>query len=228
MKKIVWITGGTKGIGLAIAKELAQKDYLVIISGRNEPSEKVDNTFYVRLDITKADRIVYAFSEIKSKYGDIDILINNAGVHIAKEIEESTINDYNLIFDTNVGGPLFTTKAVLPDMIKKQKGLIININSVAAEKNYPKNGLYSATKSAFLKISEAIREENRNNGIDVVDFLPGATSTDLWPEDLKEEYKHKMMKAEDIALAVSDLISLSGNSSMTPEKIILRPKLGDI
>lgn len=227
-KEIVWVTGGTKGIGLETTKKLVENGFQVVISSRTIPENRLKDVTYLKCDVSKIDQIAYTYAEIKSKFGSIDILINNAGKYLVGSTKDICEDDYDSVFDTNVKGALFTIKSVLPDMLLRKKGAIININSIASEKTFPNAGLYSASKSALQSISNSLREEVRSKGIDIIDILPGATITDAWDLESIDKFGDQMMKAEDVASAILELILLNKNQRLIPEKLVVRPKSGDL
>lgn len=227
-KQTVWVTGGSKGIGLATANLLAEKGYQVIASSRRFSPDLHGDVNQINMDLSDLSSIAYTQAEVKSKFGKIDVLINNAGLYLVKPTLELTETDFDSLFDTNVKGALFLTKSVLPGMIEAGYGRIINVNSIASEKVFPNAGLYSATKSALLSLSSSLREEVRQHGIDIIDILPGATITDAWDKESIEKFSDKMMRAEDVAESILELILLSNNKRLVPEKLVIRPKSGDL
>ncbi len=179
MNKIVLITGGSSGIGKSIGEYLTQKGFVVYGTSRN-PSNIENHPFkLVALDVTSTKSIANAIDEVISAEGRIDILINNAGMGITGPIEETPTDEMRKVFDTNLFGAIDVMKAVLPHMRMQQSGLIINVTSIAGYMGLPFRGIYSATKGALETVTEAIRMEVRNFGIEVTNVAPGDFATNI-------------------------------------------------
>jgi NADP-dependent 3-hydroxy acid dehydrogenase YdfG len=219
-KRIV-ITGGTTGIGKAIADLLISQGGHVFIFGRDpEDFQKaIDDIrgenpeceiYGTPADVTKKEDIQKIFEMIERDLGGIDILINNAAIS-ANGITESSFEDFKYVIDTNITGYLaFAEKAV--SIMKEQKsGHIINIGSMSAETKEPTSTVYVATKGAIRAFSTSLRKEVNPLGIKVSLIEPGSVTSDM-QEDTKEEQKEKidkmeMLEAEDIAISVLFCIS---------------------
>lgn len=227
--KKVLITGSTRGIGWAIANKLADEGANVIVTGRGKkaPSPLMPNMSYYQVDFAKYENIVQFCELLKSESKSIDILINNAGNTIVKDYKDMTIEDFDAVNDLNYRSVFATTRLFIDDLIAN-KGGIVNILSVAVTDIFTGNSLYAASKSAVSTMMKVLREELRQDGVDVVNVYPGATSTDLWPDDLRKEHEHKMMKPEDIANAILPALVAITENKITTEEIVLRPKQGNI
>ncbi|MER3330323.1 MAG: SDR family oxidoreductase, partial [Candidatus Kapaibacterium sp.] len=164
---------------------------------------------------------------LKSDNISIDILINNAGNTIVKDFKEMSIEDFDAVNDINYRSVFATTRLFLDDLVTN-KGGIVNILSIAVTDIFTGNSLYSASKSAVSNMMKVLREELREDEVDVVNVYPGATSTDLWPQDLRNEHKHKMMMPEDIAIAILPALRAMTEKRTTIEEIVIRPKQGNI
>ena len=226
----VFITGGTRGIGLATAIKLSSCVNKVVICGRNEPKETLaqSNIIYKKLDISDKKQLNNVYEELVLENIEVDVLINNAGVAFFKPFNESEIDEVKQLFDVNLFGSIQVIQKFLPKMIEKQFGKIININSVSTFKVFKYNSIYAASKSAFATISKVLREEVREQGIDIIDIFPGATETELWDQSTKSQRAGRVMEAEDVALSVLKILEISINDRIIPEEVILRPKLGDL
>ncbi len=227
--KNVLITGSTRGIGWAIANKLADKGANVIVTGRGETatSKLRPNTSYYQVDFAKYENLLKFREQLKSDNISIDILINNAGITIVKDYKDMTIEDFDAVNDINYRSVFATTRLFVDDLVTN-KGGIVNILSVAVNDIFTGNSLYSASKSAVSTMMKVLREELRQDGVDVVNVYPGATSTDLWPDDLRKEHEHKMMIPEDVATAILPAIEAITEQRTTIEEIVLRPKQGNI
>ena len=179
MKKVVLITGGSSGIGKSVGEFLVEKGFVVYGTSRN-PSKITNHSFQlVALDVNNSASIEAAVAEVISKEGQLDILINNAGMGITGPIEETPTNEMRKVFDTNLFGAIDVMKAVLPQMRKQNRGLIINVTSIAGYMGLPFRGIYSATKGALEIVTEAIRMEVKNFGIEVTNVAPGDFATNI-------------------------------------------------
>lgn len=189
-EKWVLVTGATSGIGLATAVLLALKGYQVIATGRTEETllklqkaaDEANTTIRrVKVDVTCAASIANMQSEVLAMtngYG-VDVLVNNAGYAEGGAIEEIPLERLRKQFETNVIGLVAMTQAFLPLMRERKHGRVINISSVVGKISIPLLGAYTATKHAVEAISDALRIELKNTGIDVVSIRPGSISTNF-------------------------------------------------
>ncbi len=176
-KQIVLITGATGGLGNAIAQHLDKNRYKIYGTGR----KATENQYYipVLLDLTKPKSIKEAVDFVIEKEGKIDVLINNAGIGITGSIEETSIDDMRKVFEVNFFGMIQIIQEVLPYMRKQKSGKIINISSIAGYTGLPYRGIYSATKSAVMRMTEALSAELKSFGITVVEVAPGDFQTKI-------------------------------------------------
>jgi len=177
--KVVLITGASSGIGQAAARLLAQKGYTVYGTSRNPKIGHSEPFEFLEMDVKNAQSVQMAVSELLQKEGRIDILINNAGVGITGPVEETPLDAMRAAFETNFYGPLAVIQAVLPAMRQQQKGLIINVTSIAGVMGLPFRAAYSATKSALDMISEGLRMEIAQQGIQLCTLAPGDVATNI-------------------------------------------------
>ncbi|GGK50112.1 MULTISPECIES: SDR family oxidoreductase [Flavobacteriaceae] len=179
MNKVVLITGGSSGIGKSVGEFLSEKGFTVYGTSRN-PQNIQDHPFkLVALDVTNIETITAAVTEIVSKEGRLDILINNAGMGITGPIEETPTDEMRSVFNTNLFGAIDVMKAVLPQMRSQKSGLIINVTSIAGYMGLPFRGIYSATKGALEIVTEAIRMEVKSFGVQVTNVAPGDFATNI-------------------------------------------------
>lgn len=176
--KVVLITGASSGIGKAIAEYLQSKNFIVFGTSRNPGSKKSEFPL-IALDVTRYETIEKAISEVISRAGKIDILINNAGVGITGPIEETPDEEIKKAFETNYFGPINLIKAVLPGMRKQKSGLIINVTSIAGYMGLPFRGIYSASKGALEITTEAFRMELKDFNIKMTNIAPGDFATNI-------------------------------------------------
>lgn len=177
-KTIVLITGATSGIGKETALFLQKKGYTVYGTARNTKDKSL-NINLLEMDVRNENSVLNAVNHIISKEGKIDILINNAGVGISGAVEETPRQELENVFATNFFGAISLIQAVLPTMRSQRNGLIINITSIAGYMGLPFRGAYSASKGALMLISESLRMEVKNFGIEVTTIAPGDYATDI-------------------------------------------------
>lgn len=232
----IWITGASRGIGLEIAKALSKYNCKLILCATNQDSfsdnmeeiKKIDNAFLIPCDLRKPEEIFETHKRIKQMFGDVDALVNNAGKGIFAPLKDFPVEDFDLLTEVNFKGKFLCSKAVLPGMLEKKKGAIINVLSIAIERKFENSSIYSATKAAVKAMNASLREEVRKYGVSIVDVLPGATETDIWPDNVRKELASKMMKPADVAAAVEKVILLTFRDSLMVEEIKICPQGGDL
>ncbi len=179
MKKVVFITGASSGIGKSIGDFLHHKDFVVYGTSRN-PDAITESLFpLLKLDVRNTQSILDCVAQIIQKEGRIDVVINNAGVGITGPIEEIPTAEIRNNFETNLFGPIEVMKAVLPQMRAQKSGLIVNITSIAGYMGLPYRGIYSASKGALELITEALRMEVKGFGIQITNVAPGDFATNI-------------------------------------------------
>lgn len=179
MKRVVLVTGGSSGIGKAIALFLQDKNYTVYGTSRN-PDRYPDSPIkLLALDVQDQNSINKAVDLLIEKEGQLDILINNAGVGITGPMEETPIDEIKNAMDTNFYGPLRVLQAVLPVMRKQKSGRVINITSIAGYMGLPYRGIYSASKGALEIATEAYRMECAHLNIHFSNVAPGDFATNI-------------------------------------------------
>ena len=234
-KKVVWITGTSSGIGMAIAKVFAEAGNIVICSARRKGEldklvksigKNGGEAYSQKCDISKYSEVKKVVKFIFSKFGKIDALINSAGVTEFKLFTESNEKDYDYIMDVNLKGVFLCIKEVLPSMLKNKGGQIINILSVAAVTTFQYSSLYAASKAGLKAMSESLRAEVRKDNIKVINIMPGATDTDMWDKDFRDKNRKRMMNAEDIGRLTLDVFNQP--KSLVTEDVVVRPIKGDV
>ncbi len=176
-QKVVLLTGASGGLGSAIARHLSLNNYKVYGTARKKQSS--EHYIWVPMDLSNSQSIDEAVRYVLSKEQTIDILINNAGIGTTGSIEETPVNDIKKVFEVNLFGPVALIQKVLPVMRRQQAGIIINISSIAGYTGLPLRGFYSATKSAVMRVSEALSSEVKQFNIKVIDIAPGDFRTDI-------------------------------------------------
>ena len=218
MKRNVFITGASSGIGKAMAYSFGKNgDNLILCARRQEKLQEIkkdiESKHDVRvdiyeLDVTKYEKVADTVKEIIKNSGKIDILINNAGLALGLEkFQDYNISDIEIMIDTNIKGLLYVTREVIPNMVKNNKGHIINIGSTAGIYAYGGAAVYCATKSAVKFLSDGIRIDTIDKSIKVSTLQPGIVETDFSEvrfhgdkEKAKKVYEGiEALKPEDIA-----------------------------
>ncbi|MEG0470825.1 MAG: 3-ketoacyl-ACP reductase [Solibacillus sp.] len=207
--KVALITGAGRGIGRATAIAFAQEGIHVGLVGRTlENLHQVAGElkqYNVKVAIAAAnvadlDSITAAVNSIRGELGAIDILVNNAGISKFGSFMDLTPEEWTNIIDVNVKGVYYTTHAVLPEMIERNTGDIINISSTAGQKGAPITSAYSASKAAVIGLSESLMLEVRKKNIRVTTLTPSTVATDMAIElNLTDGNPEKVMQAEDLA-----------------------------
>jgi len=179
MSKVVLITGGSSGIGKSIGEYLTDKGFTVYGTSRF-PENYTDSKFpLIKLDVTQPSSITACVSELISKTGQIDVLVNNAGVGITGPLEEIPMEEMKRNFETNLFGPINMINAVLPFMRSQHSGQILNITSIAGYMGLPFRGIYSASKGALELITESYRMELKTFNIKMSNIAPGDFVTNI-------------------------------------------------
>lgn len=216
--KIVMITGATSGIGKACAYAFAKEKANLIINGRREElltevSEDIKSKYNVdvyshKLDVRNRSAVESSIKNLPAEWKKIDVLVNNAGLALGlAKLHEDDPDKWEDMIDTNIKGLLYVTRNVVPLMVKRNSGHIINIGSIAGRIVYPKGGVYCATKHAVNAITNSLRIDLNDKNIRVSTVDPGAVETDFSiirfdgdEEKAKNVYKgYEPLVAEDIA-----------------------------
>jgi 3-hydroxy acid dehydrogenase/malonic semialdehyde reductase len=217
MNKTIMITGASAGFGKATAELFAKKRYNIIITGRRK--ERLDElekdlhsygnikVLSLNFDVRKKDDVVSVIETLPQEWKTIDILVNNAGLSVGLEhIDKGIIDDWERMIDTNVKGLLFVTRAVVPLMVDRGKGHIINIGSIAGKEVYENGNVYCATKSAVDALSKSMRIDLLKNNIKVTHIAPGMAETEFSLVRFKgDEEKAKTVYQGIDALTADDI-----------------------
>lgn len=187
-KKTVFITGATSGIGKATAEVLAGNGFDLIISGRRqerldelqEELAKVTKVHTLNFDVRDKNAVLNAIKNLPDSFSQIDVLVNNAGnAHGLDTIDQGSLEDWDAMLDINVKGLLYVSKAIIPQMVERQSGHIINIGSTAGKEVYPKGNVYCASKHAVDAINKGMRIDLNAHGIRVGAVNPGLVETEF-------------------------------------------------
>ena len=210
-RKKILITGSTSGIGKATTRILAKENDLIICGRRLENLNKIKNELssisnikILNFDISDKNQVRDAFQTLDSKWKEIDILINNAGnAHGLDYIQDGDTNDWDKMIDINVKGLLYISKIVLDLMIKRRKGHIINLGSIAGSEVYQKGNVYCASKFAVDAITKGMRLDLNKYNIKVSQVSPGLVNTEF----SKVRFKGDMNRADEVYKGMKPLVS---------------------
>ncbi|QSQ22309.1 SDR family NAD(P)-dependent oxidoreductase [Pyxidicoccus parkwayensis] len=210
----VFITGATAGFGLAIARRYLQDGARVIATGRRTErlealrAELGERLLPVTLDITDREAVGRAVASLPADFAEVDVLVNNAGLALGLDLAQSArVEDWDVMVDTNVKGLLYCTHALLPGMVARNRGHIVNMGSIAAEFPYPGGNVYGATKAFVHQFSLNLRADLHGTAIRVTDIEPGLVGG--------TEFSNVRFKGDDTRAA-----SLYANTQpLTPEDI---------
>ena len=190
MNRIVFITGATSGIGKACAEKFAAAGDHLIINGRrkdrlDELRQSLENQYKIEVltanfDVQNKKEVFDCVNSFPPKWRCVDILINNAGLALGRDFfDEASLDDWERMIQTNVNGLIYVSKAILPFMVEKNSGHIINLGSVAGDDVYEKGNIYCASKTAVEVISSGMRIDLLKHSIKVTNVKPGAVETEF-------------------------------------------------
>ena len=224
--KTALVTGAGRGIGRAIAVALAKAGCTVVVTARSlaellaveqEIVAANGNVRVVQADLTRDDEL----HSLVQACGAVDFLINNAGWGKRAPVVRSRVDDWDQTFRLNLRAPMILAKELLPPMIRKGDGAVINIGSVSGKSGEANGAAYSASKFGLIGFTQSLFEEVRENGIKVAVILPGFVDTPMIPP-VKQLDRSRMIQADDVAEAV--LYVLTSPATACPIEITLRPQ----
>lgn len=218
LEKVVVITGASSGIGAEMAKLLAKHGAIPVLMARSEDKLRevattIEGAHGIEvMDVTSDESVERAMTVVKEKYGKIDILINNAGYGFFDSFDRMELQAFRDMMEVNYFGMLRCIQAVLPDMVKRGEGHIINIASMAGKIGSPKSAAYSATKHAVLGMTNSLRHEVRKQGVTISSVNPGPIRTAFFDKaDPSGDYLSRLprwliLDPEKVAQAVLKMI----------------------
>ena len=221
MKPIALITGATSGIGEATARILAKKYRLIITGRRAERLDQLESELKTEVqklvfDVRDREAVNNSIEGLPSDWKAIDVLINNAGnAHGLAPIQEGNVDDWDAMIDINIKGLLYVSKAIIPGMVDRQKGHIINIGSVAGIEAYPNGNVYNASKYGVNGLTQGMRMDLISHNIKVSEIKPGLVQTEFSEVRFKgdQEKAEKVyqgydpLQAQDIAETIEFILS---------------------
>lgn len=220
------VTGGSRGIGFAIARELLARGARVAITGTHDASLETaaaslgERAIGLRADVRNDDEVRQLVASAEARLGGVDILVNNAGVGAFQPVADMPLAEWHAVIDTNLTGVFHCCRAVLPILRRRGGGWIVNISSLAGKNPFAKGAAYCASKAALNAFSEALMQEVRHDGIRVAYVLPGSVNTGFSGNTpgAADEWK---LAPDDVAQVVADLIAHPARS--LPSRVEIRP-----
>ena len=216
IQKTAFFTGATSGIGKATAQLFAKSKIRLILCGRRveklqqlkEELEKITDVTILQFDVRDKTAVLNAIDSLPQSFKKIDILINNAGnAHGLSSIQDGNLDDWDAMIDINVKGLLYVSRAILPQMVKRNNGFVVNIGSIAGKEVYPNGNVYCASKYAVNALNKAMRIDLNKHNIRISAIHPGAVETEFSEVRFKGDVEkaksvylgYKALQAEDIA-----------------------------
>lgn len=229
--KTALVTGGTRGIGLAIANSLVDAGAQVIITGRDAAKLRaVGKRLSSRgaafsVDVRDPQQVKSLFRDVKKRFGNLDFLVNNAGIaHANLSVEKMPFDVWQSVMATNLDGLFLVTHYALPLM--KRGGVILNNLSRAAVNPFEGMSAYNTSKAGALSFTNSLRMEVRKQGIRVTALIPGAIETDIWEQFWADAPRNKMLSPEAVAQAVLHVLTLPQEATI--EQLQIGPAAGDL
>ena len=235
MKKLVVVTGGTKGIGKAVIEHFAREGFDIATCSRNEEDllrlqKEINNKYpdstlhYCKADLSEREQTIGFSKFVKELNVSIEVLVNNAGIFMPGQIHTEEEGVLEMTMNINLYSVYHLTRQLIGDMKRRKSGHIFNLCSTASIMPYINGGSYCISKFALLGMTKVLREEMKEHGVRVTAVLPGATLTASWEgANLPPE---RFMKPEDVANAILSAYKMSEQSVV--EELLIRPQLGDI
>jgi len=228
--KTAVVTGGTKGIGRAIAEELIRNGVNVVISARKKSEVDAAVSSLTKLGTGRADgavcdvrdyqQVTTLFEQTLKTFSAVDILVNNAGIGLFGSVEETDVDDFRAVLETNLFGVYYCCHEAIPLMKRRGGGYIFNISSLAGTNAHPGMAAYNASKFALNGFSEALMQEVRHDGIKVSYIMPGSVNTEFGGDEPNDS-KSWQLQPHDIAEVVMDLLHFPERS--LPSRVEIRP-----
>jgi NAD(P)-dependent dehydrogenase (short-subunit alcohol dehydrogenase family) len=228
--RVAVVTGGSRGIGLAVARTLLQQGARVAITATSEDRLRAASdelgamagsgaVLALRADVRRYDEVEGAFLAASRQWGGLDIVVNNAGVGVFRPVADMTIDEWRQILETNVSGVFHGCRAAVPHLRARGGGWIINVSSLSATNPFPDGAAYCASKAAVNAFSEAFMQEVRHDGIRVAYVMPGSVRTDFAGHGTAAaDWK---LAPDDVAQVVADLVAFPARS--LPSRVEIRP-----
>jgi NAD(P)-dependent dehydrogenase (short-subunit alcohol dehydrogenase family) len=230
--KTAVVTGGTKGIGRAIAEALAGEGMNVCVGARNLDEVKqtvreleglgAGGATGAACDVRVYEEVEALLAHAVEEFGGVDVLVNNAGVGLFKTVEETSPEEFRAVLETNLFGVFYGCRAAIPEMRRRGGGYIVNVSSLAGANPHPNMSAYNASKFALNGFSEALMQEVRHDRIKVSYVMPGSVNTEFGGGEVSAE-RAWQLQPEDVARVVLDLLRHDERS--LPSRVEIRPSM---
>lgn len=226
MKRVSFVTGGTRGIGFAVAEALLKQGDAVAITGtsldgvQRAAAALGEDVLAITCDVRQAASVEAAFRAVESRFGGVNVLINNAGVGVGAPIADLSLDEWDRIIGTNLTGVFHCCKAAIPRFRQRGGGWIINISSLASKNPFAGGAAYCASKAGLNAFSEALMQEVRYDNIRVSYVLPGSVATGFSGRATSTGTDWKL-QPEDVAALILDLLAHPARS--LPSRVEIRP-----
>ena len=233
MSQTAVITGASTGIGKSLSYQLSKEGYKVVLAARsidklNSISDEIKRgggeCLAVKTDVSKPDEI-YQLKEQADGFGDVTVVVNNAGIGKFSRIEDITLKDWNMQMDINLRASFLVSQVFIPKMKVMKKGSLVFINSVAGKKGYPYSAAYVSSKYGMRGLADSLREELRQENIKVISIHPGAVNTPFWDNIDSDFSRNDMLKVQTLSKSIVHIIKAPGN--FTVEELVVRRTGGD-
>ena len=233
MSETAVITGASSGVGKSLAIELSDAGYRVVLAARSEDKlnaiaeeirSKGGDSLVVSTDVVQPEQI----NNLKDRaleYGDVSVVINNAGLGKFSKVEDVAIEDWDRQLDVNLRASFLVSQAFIPGMKKRLNGILVFMNSVAGKKGYPYSAAYVASKYGMRGLADSLREELREDNIKVISIHPGAVDTPFWDGIGVDFPREEMLSTHTLAQSIVHAIQSPGNFAV--EELVVRRTAGD-
>jgi len=227
LNQVAVVTGAGRGIGCAVALELGHLGAKVVLAARSRTELEATarligpSASAIPTDVRKKQELESLFEQVTTTLGPVDILVNAAGVGIFGRVVDFKDEEFETLVETNLRSVFFARRRVLPSMIERKTGHIVNIASIAGKVGSATRAVYCASKFGVVGFTESLAEEVREYGIRVSLICPGSTDTRFSPAETTGKARDRMLRPEDIAHAVRAIVTQEPNSFIS--EIILRP-----
>jgi len=227
--RVALVTGGGRGIGRCSALALAREGAVVAVTARS--ADQLDETaalvreaggvaLAAPADVSRREEVNAAVEQVVEAFGPIDILVNNAGIARVATVLDSTTDDWQSMFEVNVLGALFCVQAVLPSMIERRRGWVINISSTTGIKGYVGQSAYCASKHGLMALAKVLALETQEHGVRIHAICPATTDTDMVRGIPRTDGPSEWIRPEEIAETVVFLAAFDGNAMI--DNVIVR------
>lgn len=233
MSETAVITGASSGVGKSLAIQLSDAGYRVVLAARSEDKlnaiaeeiqSKGGNSLVVLTDVSQPEQI----NNLKDRaleYGDVSVVINNAGLGKFSKVEDVAIEDWDRQLDVNLRASFLVSQAFIPGMKQRLNGTLAFMNSVAGKKGYPYSAAYVASKYGMRGLADSLREELREDNIKVISIHPGAVDTPFWDGTGMNFPREEMLSTHTLAQSIVHAIQSPGNFAV--EELVVRRTAGD-